>query len=130
MIRETSVEAYEAIQESGVLSKRRWQAYNYLFHNGPLTGQELCRQTGVNGLWKRLSELQEMGLAKECGERPCKVTGMTAILWDVTAGMPRALQRTKAESAKQKVQRLLQEVEHWKKRALAAEGRWEQGSFL
>jgi hypothetical protein len=86
--RRTSIQAFHAIQTSGVLSKRRQQAYETLFHYGPMTGAELCQKANTPGLWKRLSELQEMNLAVPIGERRCAVTGQTVTLWDVTEHMP------------------------------------------
>ena len=41
MTRETSREAYLAIQENGVLEHREWQVYQMLFHNGPMTQNEV-----------------------------------------------------------------------------------------
>lgn len=87
-MRQTSVEAYRKIKDSGVLSTRRWEAYHALFHHGPLTGQELARLTGVPGMWKRCSELEQVGVVYNSCVRPCKVTGQEAIAWDVTANVP------------------------------------------
>lgn len=88
MSRRTSSESYRIIQESGVLSKRRWQAYQLLFDHGPMTGNELSHLARVPGLWKRCSELHQMGLVVQVCERPCQITGMKAIVWDVTTNLP------------------------------------------
>lgn len=43
----------------------------------------------ANGTFStRLSELQRMELVREVGDKPNPDSGMTAILWDVTAKMP------------------------------------------
>ncbi len=84
-MRQTSIDAYNALEASGALSDRRWEAYDALYHRGPLTGQELARETGVAGMWKRCSELRDMGLVYEVGTRICKVTKQNAIVWDVTS---------------------------------------------
>lgn len=84
-MRKTSLEAYQKLKESGTLSKRRWQAYDTLFHHGPLTGNELARYSGVPGMWKRLSELKKLGLVAMVGEKVCDVTGEKALTWDLTS---------------------------------------------
>jgi len=81
-MRQTSIDAFNAIKESGLLSKRRWQVYEYLYQHGPCSGTRVSRK--VPGGWKRLSELQERGLAKEVGQTRSKFTGHKVILWDVT----------------------------------------------
>lgn len=106
-MRDTSKEAYEYICSSGILSKRRTQAYAHLYECGPMTAQELTVDSHVPGLWKRLSELENVHVVKIIGERKCRVTGMTAILWDVTSYRPRRQPPRRAVS--------------WKKRAIAAE---------
>lgn len=89
MIRTTSIRAYEEIRESGLLGKRQKHAYRVLFHKGPLTGQELSREMGIPGQWKRCNELKLRGLAREVGEKICSVTGRNVLLWDVTSNMPK-----------------------------------------
>jgi hypothetical protein len=86
--RRTSLEAYRRAEADGILKGRRLEAYQALFHHGPMTAQELVRVAGKPGLWKRLSELREMGAAVELGERVCNVTGELAIEWDVTDQTP------------------------------------------
>jgi hypothetical protein len=94
MTRQTSIDAYNKIRASGLLSKARWQVYNVLYWHGPMTAaeldeylkKELNRERG--GFWKRLSELRDCGVAEEGGKRICHETGSEAILWDVTKGLP------------------------------------------
>lgn len=92
MTRETSIEAYNHLKETGVLSKRRFQVYHEVFRNGPITAGEVFKYGDSHNVVKgsvcaRLTELREMGLVKEVGERICRLTGKTAILWDVTSRM-------------------------------------------
>jgi len=82
--RPTSTIAYNAIRESGTLSKRRWEAYEALFRHGPMTGQELAQLTSTPGMWKRCSELETLGLVRPLTTRPCGVTGREAIVWTLT----------------------------------------------
>jgi hypothetical protein len=96
-MRETSVQAFHAIRESGLLSQRRWEAYEGLYQHGPMTSSELDAAMGVG--WrttnKRLPELERMGVVKILGTRPCGVTGMDAMVWDVTSeSMPRPFHKT------------------------------------
>ena len=89
MTRSTSREALAYIESSGILGKRRTQAYRFLFDHGPMTANELSQHAGnLSGLWKRLSELRSMGMVREMGERKCAITGRQAILWDVTEKLP------------------------------------------
>lgn len=95
-VRRTSIEAYNEIKESGLLSKRRWQAYEILFHHGPLTANQLVRLAAekfpaLKNTWtfnKRLSELRRAGIVDEIAEVPCPLTGRTAILWDCNDRLP------------------------------------------
>jgi hypothetical protein len=115
MLRQTSLQAYEEIERSGTLGRLQGITYRLLYKDGPLTAQELCQAGGHAGLWKRLSELKEMGVAIEVGEKVCRVTGHMAILWDVTADLPRRMEIKTQESSRHRIARLEQEVAHLKK---------------
>ena len=92
--RQTSIEAYRAIRDGGLLSEQRFRVYEYLFNYGPMTGNEInealtdpdCVSPSYH---KRLSELKDLGVVRETGERHCKVTGRNAIAWDVTDRLPK-----------------------------------------
>lgn len=97
MIRQTSIEAYHAIKESGLLSRRRFQVYDILFHHGPLTAGEVFQLGLQEGTWSRavkggicarLTELRDVGVAEEKGTRTCSLSGQKTILWDVTPRLP------------------------------------------
>lgn len=47
----------------------------------PLTGREICVSAGIEGLWKRLSEMRRMGIVIEKGKRQCTITGKTSLTW-------------------------------------------------
>lgn len=88
-MRQTSMDTYVSILKSGVLSKRRWEVYMALFKFGPATANELqAKMENKSGVWKRLSELRNMQCVDELGERPCKITGKTCIVWDVNGKQP------------------------------------------
>jgi hypothetical protein len=97
MIRQTSIEAYNLIRDNGLLSKRRWEVYDILFHHGPMTANETFAKLYRNNLGPfnaasnsaaRFSELRNCGVVYEVRERQCTITGMKAIEWDVTDRLP------------------------------------------
>lgn len=90
MTRDTSIAVYQQIEAEGLLSRMRWEVYHALFYHGPATAGELvkhchCRHAAVNA---RLTELRQMGVARETSERECRETGRTVIEFDVTAHLP------------------------------------------
>ena len=85
-VRDTSREAYRNAEAEGTLSKRRKQCYELLRTWGPCTALELQQHATVEGLWKRLSELERADWARELPERKCRVSGRTAIVWEATEG--------------------------------------------
>lgn len=96
MTRDTSIDAYHAIQENGLLGRRQWQIYDVLYRHGPLTYAGVCNflqgemmiHISPHGLGSRFSELREMGVIKEIGQEPDPVTKMTVLVYDVTSGIP------------------------------------------
>lgn len=97
MTRETSIEAYHKVKETGLLSTLRLAVFKILCENGPMTAGEMRKFTvpGMNsGVYgTRLSELQRMGVVMEKETRPCNVTGHRAIVWDITHEMPVKLEK-------------------------------------
>ena len=96
MARDTSIEAYHKIKENGMLSSRRWEAYEILFHHGPMTCGELFSKSDLVNLKgyrqnyvARLGELRDLGVVTEVGTKKCSITGMNVILWDVTSNLPK-----------------------------------------
>lgn len=83
-MRPTSKAALRDIWKSGILSAKRAEALSVLYKHAPGTAGELKRDSGVDGLWKRLGELRDMNLAWEVQERRCTVTGQVVIEWDIT----------------------------------------------
>jgi len=94
MTRRTSRDAYYSIKENGLLSKRRFEVYEYVYLNGPCTAREaykdLCKGSQINpsSYLSRFSELRDLGVLEEVGERFDSETKQTVILWDVTDAMP------------------------------------------
>jgi len=88
IVRDTSLAAYREIESKGLLSRSRWAVYRWLYTNGPATAREVERGLDNISAHKRLPELRDLKVVAETGERPCQVTGMTSILWDVTSNLP------------------------------------------
>lgn len=100
MTRETSVEAYNTIRQNGLLSQRRWQVYDFVYQNGPCAARDATKSLMNQGLNSgsistRFSELKEMGLLIEVGEKVDDETKMRVILWDVTDKLPTKLSKKK-----------------------------------
>jgi len=85
----TSLEAYRRLRDSGTLSRLRWIVYDQLWHHGPLTRNELDAAlrgpSTINASYsRRLTELEDMGLAARVGVRQCLFSGRNCEVWDVT----------------------------------------------
>jgi len=103
MIRQASIDTFHDIENSGLLSKRRLQVYEMLFFNGPMVGSEVARRVKAKyGSWSesetirnRLTELRNSGVVYEVGKAKDPKNGRIVILWDVTAHLPKKIQRKK-----------------------------------
>ena len=103
--RETSIEAYHRVKESGLLSELRLRVYEILCHHGPMTAGEMLEYTNKkiphSGVYTtRFSELQRWGAIKEVDKRPCKTTGFTAIVWGITGDLPVKPEKTPTRKEK------------------------------
>jgi hypothetical protein len=93
VLRQTSAESYNTIEREGLLGQLQWDVYKALYRYGPLTQGELWKehfelQYGRPSITPRFAELERMGLIASIGERPCRYTHMTALVWDVTDRLP------------------------------------------
>ena len=92
--RETSILAFQAIKDNGLLSERRFQVYQIIFEHGPVN----CRQiieiasrgnvTNTGAFSGRLSELERLGVIESHSVGPCPITGHETIFWVTTDQMP------------------------------------------
>lgn len=96
MTRQTSIDAFNEIVANGLLSERRFQVYEILFRDGPLTANQVINifkikhpMLNTGAVTTRLSELRNAGVVMELGEIECPVTGNNVIQWDVTGNLPR-----------------------------------------
>lgn len=118
MTRQTSIDAFRQIQESGVLGKYQFMIYNALFEAGPLTSMEVTVQCGRSGndvrsISPRMAELRDMGLIIEVGKKQCSITGRTVLAWDVTSKIPNG-ERIKKKTSKQIIEELRTENDELK----------------
>lgn len=95
MTRSTSARAFHEIEDNGLLTAARFKVYEKLYAIGPATGSQLNDALKTPSAHKRLSELHDVGVVKEVGEGTCPITGMTAILWDVTDVVPPPRQKVR-----------------------------------
>ena len=88
-IRQTSIDCYNKIKQEGLLSKRRLQVYESIYNSAPCTASEVFKEknlkTNQSG---RFTELRDLGVIYEKGERTCSITGKNVIEWDLTDRLP------------------------------------------
>ena len=121
-VRDTSIQAYREIEESGLLSRRRFQVYQWLYRNGPATAMAVARglapeNTNHASYTPRVTELRNRGVVVEVGVGVDLVSGKSAILWDVNSNLP-----VTPEKKKTKVEVLEEEIASLKAQLLEARG--------
>lgn len=98
MIRQTSIETYRKIEAEGLLSKKRFEIYKAIFTFGPVTRSEIAELISHKGyagnVSARLTELRDMSVVEEVGERVCTITNQKVILWDVNKNIPLKLNKS------------------------------------
>ena len=87
--RQTSIDCFNQIKQEGLLSKRRLEVYESIYNSAPCTASEVFKdknlKTNQSG---RFTELRDLGVIYEKGERVCSITGMNVIEWDLTDRLP------------------------------------------
>jgi len=110
--RETSIEAYHKVKETGMLSTLRLAVFEILCKHGPMTAGEMRNYGGADmnsGVYgTRLSELERMGVVQELETRKCSTTGHRAIVWGITHEMPVKLE--KKVSRKERRENILEAI--------------------
>jgi len=128
-VRMTSIEAYNDIRDNGLLGKLQFEVYEVLYNHGPLTQGELWSRFFPNAqrhsIAPRFAELKDRGVVVEVGERPCQITGVNSIVWDVTDHLPTAPVE-KQRGARKILTELLERVSSLEKTIkMMQEGRYE-----
>lgn len=105
MIRETSIDAYHFIKENGLLVKRKWEIYNFMFNHGPLSCRQAIKLLSQQQNSKfhmsqsyspRFCELRDEGYFREVeGGTVDPDTRRPVILWDVTSRVPEKIEKKK-----------------------------------
>ena len=87
--RQTSIDCFNQIKQEGLLSKRRLQVYESIYNSAPCTASEVFKEknlkTNQSG---RFTELRDLGVIYEKGERVCSITGRNVIEWGLTDRLP------------------------------------------
>jgi len=106
-MRQTSIDCFNQIKQEGLLSKRRLEVYEALLSSAPCTSSEAIRNAkttfGVFGVSSRFTELRDLGVIYEKGEKQCSITGRNVIEWDLTDKLPTNFKnprKTKSEKKK------------------------------
>ena len=90
--RQTSIDCFNKIRQEGLLSKRRLEVYEALYISAPCTSSEAITNAkttfGVFGVSSRFTELRDLGVIYEKGEKQCSITGRNVIEWDLTGRLP------------------------------------------
>jgi len=124
-VRRISIEAYRNIKENGLLSRRRFEVYSWLFENGPATATQIAnglrkQDTNSSNVRARLNEMRSMGCTFEVEEVKCEHTGQTVILWDCTeqqAPLKIHKKQTIIDKLKSRIIELEEEVRYLKNEA-------------
>jgi len=103
-MREESIKAYETIKDNGLLSKRRFQFYEIVYENGPVTitrALEIASRTiqsnNIGSHSGRFSELEEMGVIESVGTMTCPKSGHQVNIWMTTDQLPTKIVKKKSE---------------------------------
>lgn len=109
-MRETSLEAYTTIVESGALGRQRCDVLRALVHCEPATSGEIAAalpgyDNPRHTVSRRLPELRDVGVIQEHDPRECKSLGTRQIVWSVTGRLPepRPKAATRAEMVRELV---------------------------
>ena len=113
-VRETSIEAYHKIVNNGLLSKRRMEVYDFIFHNQPVSLNTIIAalsRPGFNtGSYSgRISELERLGVIEPQGQIVAPQTKHIVLLWVTTDNLPGVL--PKFESKADIIKRQAKEIE-------------------
>ena len=91
--RQTSIDCYNQIKEQGLLSNMRFKVYEAILKKAPCTSGEAfatmtTKENQISQSRARFTELRELGVIYEKGEKKCSITGRNVIEWDLTDRLP------------------------------------------
>lgn len=112
MTRETSVDVYNQIKDEGLLGNLQMSVYTALRGKEPMTQGEcaawLFPSFQRHDIAPRFAELKRFGVLKECGKRPCRVTGRVCYVWQLTESV--AMKPSKGPTKNQLISELKKRV--------------------
>ncbi len=84
--RDTSLEAFKELRDSGKLKERCVQIYDALATHGPMTASEIASHIGLprDSISPRIAELCDVGLVIDVAQRKCRITGRRCVVWEKT----------------------------------------------
>jgi len=87
MMQQTSLEAYENIKNTGQLGRRQEEIFIAFHTYGPHTNLEISELIGlpINQVTPRVLELRKRNVLVLDSERPCEVSGRSALVWKVSS---------------------------------------------
>jgi hypothetical protein len=132
--RQTSIDCYNEIKTSGLLSKRRFETFEAIMKIAPCTASEVQHSINYNNggrdCMKRISELRDRGVIYEKDVRPCKVTGRNVIEWDLTDRLPVNVRKSN-KTKKEKINNVLNSLrELYKNRNTCLDEDWKKVADL
>ena len=98
-MRQTSIDCYNQIKEQGLLSNMRFKVYEAILKKAPCTSGEAfatmtTKENQISQSRARFTELRELGVIYEKGEKQCSITGRNVIEWDLTDRLPVNIKNT------------------------------------
>ena len=132
--RQTSIDCFNQIKQEGLLSKRRLEVYEALLSSAPCTSSEAIRNAkttfGVFGVSSRFTELRDLGVIYEKGEKECSITGRNVIEWDLTDRLPVNIKKSN-KTKKQKIADALNSLrELYKNKDISTNEDWKTAANL
>lgn len=98
-VRQTSIETYHAVKNSGLIGIKQFQVYGILFASDPLTQSEVLQlmthkdEFTQHSITPRFAELERAGVIGRVEKRVCRVTGRKCWTWTTTNRQPVAPER-------------------------------------
>lgn len=110
MTRITSIETYNEIKNSGLLSKMRQVTYDLVYKHQPLSSLEILKIAGnkdknSSTYLSRVTELHQMGLVYEHSIGECPISGRTVTFWGTTDNLPEKFIPPPSKKEKKKLTR-------------------------
>lgn len=97
MARKTSIDAYNKIKANGLLKGLQWKVYDFATLHGPISERKAWLGISPNSnsgtITARFAELKNKGVLEEVGRWACQDTGNVVLHWDVTADLPRKINK-------------------------------------